>query len=447
MRRQLSGDGEILLAGELLAGDDVPQAELGLEPSVALPRHAAGDQRLRVDRLPVLEVRRHVEVGDLLDEGGRVDRREQAGRAQIVGDDLVDAGADSPSAGAPARNRRSRSASAAKLPCVDVELRLAEPARRQRRARGSGRAASRQMTPAAMSGRRSIRREIHLDRSSASMSVRSARQRARTGLPSKTGVEVLPFVDSFAHGRIIGLALQDRRAARFPPRPATAGSAANVAAPASPRACRRCFNVILTSTSVAGRRARSADSSSARPACSRSARPTVATVAAAPGRSLPSAAFGFSVAPVAACRCGSRLSSSAAICDRIELRLRPSARASSRRLRLAFCLLLRRPASWLRLLSSASAIGSTLRLRLLFLGFGSSASASARLDGLRRLGLLLDRLLRSGFGGSAAASVVGPRSPASCRRPCRRRPRPAWPRRSSRPAASALPSCRSSCPA
>ena len=38
MRRQLSGVGEILLAGELLAGEHVPQPELGLEPSVALAR-------------------------------------------------------------------------------------------------------------------------------------------------------------------------------------------------------------------------------------------------------------------------------------------------------------------------------------------------------------------------------------------------------------------------
>ena len=42
--------GDILLAGELLAGADVPEAELRLQPAVALARHAAGDQRLRVDR-------------------------------------------------------------------------------------------------------------------------------------------------------------------------------------------------------------------------------------------------------------------------------------------------------------------------------------------------------------------------------------------------------------
>ena len=50
--------GEILLAGELLAGDDIPQTEFGLQAAVGLPRHAAGDQRLRVDGLPALELRR-----------------------------------------------------------------------------------------------------------------------------------------------------------------------------------------------------------------------------------------------------------------------------------------------------------------------------------------------------------------------------------------------------
>ena len=55
MRRQLSGVGEILLAGELLAGEHVPQPELGLEPAVGLARDAAGDQRLRVDGAPVGE--------------------------------------------------------------------------------------------------------------------------------------------------------------------------------------------------------------------------------------------------------------------------------------------------------------------------------------------------------------------------------------------------------
>ena len=39
-RRQLSGRGEELLAGHLLAGEDVPQAELGAQPAVGLARDA-----------------------------------------------------------------------------------------------------------------------------------------------------------------------------------------------------------------------------------------------------------------------------------------------------------------------------------------------------------------------------------------------------------------------
>jgi hypothetical protein len=86
--------GEILLAGELLAGVDVPEAELGLEAAVALPGHASRDQRLRADGLPALELRRGVDIGDALDEGGLIDRREQPRALEIVGDDLRHADAD-----------------------------------------------------------------------------------------------------------------------------------------------------------------------------------------------------------------------------------------------------------------------------------------------------------------------------------------------------------------
>ena len=44
--------GEVLLAGELLAGEHVPQAELGLEPAGRVAGDAAGDERLGVDDLP-----------------------------------------------------------------------------------------------------------------------------------------------------------------------------------------------------------------------------------------------------------------------------------------------------------------------------------------------------------------------------------------------------------
>ena len=84
------GRREVLLAVELLAGEHVPQPELGLQPPVALARDAAGDQRLRVDGAPVGKARHGVDVGDLFDEGRRIDRREQAAALQIVGDDLRD---------------------------------------------------------------------------------------------------------------------------------------------------------------------------------------------------------------------------------------------------------------------------------------------------------------------------------------------------------------------
>ena len=79
--------GEELLADQLLAGERVPQPELGAQPPVGLLGDAAGDQRLRVDDLPVLEARRGIGVADLLDEGALVDRREQAGALEVGGDD------------------------------------------------------------------------------------------------------------------------------------------------------------------------------------------------------------------------------------------------------------------------------------------------------------------------------------------------------------------------
>ena len=84
MRRQLSGAVKYCWPVELLAGEHVPQPELGLQPAVGLAGDAAGDQRLRVDRAPVGKARHRVDVGDLLDVGRRVDRREQAERRRLV---------------------------------------------------------------------------------------------------------------------------------------------------------------------------------------------------------------------------------------------------------------------------------------------------------------------------------------------------------------------------
>jgi hypothetical protein len=79
-----------LLAVLLLAREHVPQPEFGAHAPVALARDAAGHQRLRVDRAPVGEARHGIRVDDILDEGGGVDRCEQAGAPQIAGDDLRD---------------------------------------------------------------------------------------------------------------------------------------------------------------------------------------------------------------------------------------------------------------------------------------------------------------------------------------------------------------------
>ena len=70
---RILGPGEELLAGELLAGEHVPQPELGLEPAVARA-DAADHQRLRVDHPPILEARHAIGADALLDEGRLVDR-------------------------------------------------------------------------------------------------------------------------------------------------------------------------------------------------------------------------------------------------------------------------------------------------------------------------------------------------------------------------------------
>src|SRR5690606_10126119 len=66
------------------------QAEFGPQAAVGFPRHAAGDECLGIDDLPVLETRLLVRIADFLDEGALVDGREQAGALQVGGDDLAD---------------------------------------------------------------------------------------------------------------------------------------------------------------------------------------------------------------------------------------------------------------------------------------------------------------------------------------------------------------------
>ena len=85
------GGGEILLAGELLARQHVPQPELGFQPSVRLTRDPPDRERLRVDGAPVRKARHRVHARDLFKKGGRIERREQAAALEIVGDDLRNA--------------------------------------------------------------------------------------------------------------------------------------------------------------------------------------------------------------------------------------------------------------------------------------------------------------------------------------------------------------------
>src|SRR6185437_10701535 len=100
--------GGILLAGQLLARGYIPKTEFRFQAPVALPGHATGHQRLRVDGLPVLELRRGIDVDDLVDVGRLVDRCEQAAALEVVGDDLRHVDADVAVRGRAAHEVRDR---------------------------------------------------------------------------------------------------------------------------------------------------------------------------------------------------------------------------------------------------------------------------------------------------------------------------------------------------
>ena len=89
--RVLGGRGE-LLGDELLLAIHIPEPELDLDLA-AVHEGLAGHQRLGLDLLPAGEVRRLLEIADLLDEGRRIERREIAGTPEIVGDDTADGAA------------------------------------------------------------------------------------------------------------------------------------------------------------------------------------------------------------------------------------------------------------------------------------------------------------------------------------------------------------------
>src|SRR4029453_2529834 len=67
------GRRKVLLAVELLAGENIPETKLRLQPSVALASDAAGHKCLRIYRAPILKARHIIAVGDALNESSRID--------------------------------------------------------------------------------------------------------------------------------------------------------------------------------------------------------------------------------------------------------------------------------------------------------------------------------------------------------------------------------------
>ena len=83
-----------MLAQHLLLREHVPQPKFDPQASILQHRGAARHQRLGVDNPPIDEARQHVDILDLFDKGALVDRREQPGPFQIVGDDARQLGPD-----------------------------------------------------------------------------------------------------------------------------------------------------------------------------------------------------------------------------------------------------------------------------------------------------------------------------------------------------------------
>ncbi len=80
------GIGEILLALDLRAGRDIPEAELRLEPPRSIPLHPAGHQTLRARSLPRAKIWQRIKGRLLLGVAVFLKRREIARTAQVVDD-------------------------------------------------------------------------------------------------------------------------------------------------------------------------------------------------------------------------------------------------------------------------------------------------------------------------------------------------------------------------
>ena len=115
------GPGEELLAGELLAGEGVPEAKLGCQPAVAAA-DAADHQRLRVDYAPILEIWYLVHADAPLDEGGLVYGDEQARGAEVARHHLRDLTGDLGIDRSVAREVRNGDGQGLNVALGDVEL-------------------------------------------------------------------------------------------------------------------------------------------------------------------------------------------------------------------------------------------------------------------------------------------------------------------------------------
>ena len=78
--------GGILLAGDLLAGRGIPQPELRRHVAAIPAPDSPGEHELRVDRLPGVDIRPGVGVGDVFRKRRRVDRAQEHGMREVIGD-------------------------------------------------------------------------------------------------------------------------------------------------------------------------------------------------------------------------------------------------------------------------------------------------------------------------------------------------------------------------
>src|SRR5262249_46360240 len=96
-----------------------------LEAAILLHLRLAGDEGLGVDDAPVAKTRLGLHLGDVLDEGLLIDRREEAGAFEIGGDDLRDVAPDLLLVGRGADHVRDGDRQGLDLAAGDVDAKLA----------------------------------------------------------------------------------------------------------------------------------------------------------------------------------------------------------------------------------------------------------------------------------------------------------------------------------